>query len=187
MSSAPKAKRELAPEGVHKAVCVHVIDLGTQEFTIKGKQQSSRKVSVGFELIGKKNSFGDPLVVQQRYTFSNSKKSNLMKDLKGWLGIKDPDFDLDGLAYKPAQITITHSEDGEYANITNVGGVPKGTKFPKPVNKFVSLYLDDTFDKDVFDDLPDYFKEKIASSPEYDEVAGSGGGSKKKSKKAKSE
>lgn len=182
MSKPPKAKRELAPEGVHKAVCVHVIDLGTQEFTIKGKQTSARKVSVGFELLGKKNGFGEPLVVAQRYTFSNSKKSNLMKDLKGWLGIKDPDFDLDGLKDKPAQVTITHSEDGEYANITNVGGVPKGTKFPKPTNKFVSLYLDETFDKDVFDDLPDYFKEKIASSPEYDEVAGP---AKPKAKKGK--
>ncbi len=170
MSKPPKSKRELAPEGVHKAVCVHVIDLGTQEFSFKGKEMSARKVSVGFELIGKKNAFGEPQVVAQRYTFSNSKKSNLMKDLKAWLGIKDPDFDLDGLQGKPAQVTITHSDDGEYANITNVGGVPKGTKFPKPATPWVSLYLDETFDQDVFDDLPDYFKEKIAASPEYDEV-----------------
>lgn len=173
MSSAPKAKRELAPEGVYKAVCVHVIDLGTQTFTIKGKEQSSRKVSVGFELLGKKNSFGDPQVLAQRYTFSSSKKSNLSKALKAWLGIKDPDYDLDGLLGKPAQVTITHSEDGEYANITNIGAVPKGTKFPKPATGLTSLYLDESFDKDVFDDLPDYFKEKIASSPEYDEVVAS--------------
>ncbi len=182
MSKPPKSKRVLAPEGVHKAVCVHVIDLGTQTFTFKGKEQSARKVSVGFELLGKKNSFGEALVVAQKYTFSNSKKSNLMKDLKAWLGIKDPDFDLDGLANKPAQVTITHSDDGEYANITNVGGVPKGTKFPKAENTFTSLYLDDTFEQDVFDDLPDYFKEKIASSPEYDEVSGP---KKKPAKKTK--
>ncbi len=179
MSKPPKSKRELAPEGVHKATCVHVIDLGTQTFTIKGKEQSARKVSVGFELLGKKNSFGEPFVVAQRYTFSNSKKSNLMKDLKAWLGIKDPDFDLDGLALKPAQVTITHTDDGEYANITNVGGVPKGTKYPKAANNFTSLYLDETFDRDVFDDLPDYFKEKIAASPEYDEVNAPKKGKKK--------
>lgn len=182
MSKPPKSKRELAPEGVHKAVCIHVIDLGTQTFTFKGKEQSARKVSVGFELIAKKNSFGEPLVVAQRYTFSNSKKSNLMKDLKAWLGIKDPDFDLVGLELKPAQVTITHSDDGEYANITNVGGVPKGTKFPKPVNQFTSLFLDDTFDQDVFDNLPDYFKEKIAATEEYDQLNAPKKGKGKKAK-----
>lgn len=172
MAKIPKAKREMAPEGVHKAVCINVIDLGTQEFTFKGKPQSARKVSIGFELLGKRNKAGEPFVVQQRYTFSNSKKSNLMKDLKGWLGVKDPDFDMDKCLGKSALITIKHDDAGEYANVTNVGGVPDGTKFPKPAKAPVSLYLSaEDFDESTFDSLPDYFKEKIAASPEYDELA----------------
>ena len=180
MSKIPKSKRELAPEGVHKAVCVHVIDLGTQEFQIKGKTQSSRKVSVGFELLGKKRTDGNVHVIATRYTFSNSPKSNLMKDLKAWLGIKTNDFEMDNLLGKGALITVTHTDDGDYANVTNVSGLPDKGKLPKPETPLTSFYLDD-FDKDTFDGLEDYFKEKIAMSPEYDDVAAP----KSKTKKGK--
>jgi hypothetical protein len=171
MSKPPKAVRELAPQGVHKAVCVEVIDLGTQ-VSANPKFQDAHKVSVGFEISGKRKKNGEPFVVAQRYTFSANKKSNLSKDLKAWLGIEDvAKYDLIDLLGEGALVTIKHTDGGEYANITNLGGLPSGTKVPAPVSELVSLFLDDTFDVDVFEALPDHFKEKIAVTDEYAEVA----------------
>jgi hypothetical protein len=66
-------------------------------------------------------------------------------------------------------VTIEHKETdaGTFANITNVGMVPKGTKLRKYTEPLKSLYLDESFDQEVYDALPDFLKEKIAGSPEY--------------------
>lgn len=177
----PKSKGEMCPEGVHKAVCVYVVDMGTQEPS-NPKFSAARKVRVGFELQGIRKKSGDPFLLFQSYTFSSNPKANLMKDLKAWLGIKDKDVDMDELLGKGAMVTVSHSEDGQYANVTNITGLPKGVKLAKPETKPYSLYLDETFDADVYNELPDSFKERIAASPEYDEVAGAPSKPKKRGK-----
>lgn len=171
MSSIPKsAPRELAPEGTHPAACVQVLDLGTQPSEQWGDR---RKVQLGFELINEKNSEGAAMVVYKQYTFSSSPKSSLMKDLKGWLG-KDAvgdDFEMDNLLSKGVLITVEHNETdrGTFANVTNLTALPKGTKAKQPTEPLRSLYLDESFDAEAFDKLPDFLKEKIMVTPEFEE------------------
>lgn len=175
MSAIPKGSgaRELTPEGVHNANCVQVIDLGTQTVTFKGEERQSRQVQLAFELADEKTSEGNAFVSYRKYTYSSSPKSNLMKDLRAWLG-KDKvtgDFEMDTLLGKPAMITIEHSETerGTFANITNIGGLAKGMKPKKPTEPLRSLYLDESFDSATFEELPEFLKEKIMVTKEYEE------------------
>lgn len=172
MSKIPQSKsREHVEAGTYLATCISVTDYGTQKST-NPKFGDSRKVSIGFELAEEKTSDGKAMTYHKLYTFSNSPKSNLMKDLRAWLGVKTGDFDMDEVLRKPAMIGIEHKEnDGNtYVNVTTVAGVPKGTKLPKPTEPIRSLYLfPETFDKDVFDVMPEWVQKKIAESPEYAE------------------
>lgn len=168
--------RELAPEGTHNAVCVQVIDLGTQkvrDFKDKEKFNDVRKLNMAFQLVEEETSEGKAVVVYRQYTFSASPKSNLMKDLKAWVGLKienAADFDTDTLLGKACSITVEHetTEKGTYANISNIAALPKGMKAKKPTEALVSFSLDEgEFDQEVFDALPEYLRLKIADSPEY--------------------
>lgn len=173
MSRIPKSSgRELAPEGTHNAVCVAVVDLGTQPSEQWGDK---RKVQLAFELVDEKTSKGEAMVVYRQYTFSPSPKGNLIKDLRAWQGkdaVKE-DFDMDELLGKPASVTVEHNdtERGIFANISNIGSLPKGVKVKKPTEPLRSLYLDDSFDQDAFDELPDFLKEKIMVTKEYAEIS----------------
>jgi hypothetical protein len=182
MGKIPAARpREQAAEGTHIAVCTSVIDLGTQASEQWGDRH---KVSLGFELVEEKTSDGKAMVVYKQYTYTNSPKGNLMKDLKAWLGVKNGDFDMDNCLGKPASVTIEHSETdrGTFANITNIASLPKGTKVRKATEPLVSFYLDETFDEDVYNGLSEYLRNKIAASPEYAEIM-EGAAAKKKPKK----
>ena len=171
MSKPQSTPRELCPEGAHPSVCTGVIDLGTQVVTFKGTEKKQKKLYIEFEPQGVEKESGDPFLVSLRVTNSDSDKSTLVKTLKSWLGVKNAsEFDLAQCVGKSALITVSQSEDGQYANITNVSGLPKGMKVGKPVAALRSLFLDDTFDETVFESLSDKAKEKIMSSPEYDAV-----------------
>ena len=168
----PKAgQRELPEEGAHNAVCIQVIDLGTQESRFNDVIKNVRKILVGFELPDLENEDGGPTIVSLQMSFTDSPKGNLMKTMKQWLGVKTGDFDMDDCLGKAAIITITHNttDKGTFANITNVGQVTKGHKVRKPQSGLVSLYIDESFDAEVFEALPEWIRTKIASSPEYED------------------
>ena len=163
------SRRELAPEGTHNAVCIQVIDLGTQP---SEKWGDKRKVQLAWQLVDEETKEGKAVVTYKRYTFSSSPKSSLMIDLKAWMGIKGRDFEMDNCLGKPCLLTIEHSEteNGTYDNVTNLSGLPKGVKVKKHTEPLKSLYLDSEFDKDVFEDLPDFLQAKILATPEYEAV-----------------
>lgn len=185
MSKPQSTPRELCPEGSHASVCLGVIDIGTQDVTFKGQSKRQKKLYIQFEPQGVEKEDGTPFVVSLRATNSNSDNSTLAKTLKSWLGVKDiSDYDLAQCAGKAALITITHSDSGDFANIATITPLPKGMKVGKPQGEVQSLFLDETFDEDVFNSLNDRIKEKIMSSPEYDAVlAAQKKGTKKPKKK----
>lgn len=170
MSAIPSGskERELPSEGSQNAICIQVIDLGTQP---SGEWGDKRKVQLAFECVDEQTSDDRAMVVYKPYTFTDSEKGNLMKDLKGW-GVKAAgDFDMDELLNKPAILTIEHAQTdrGTFANIANIAGLPKGMKVRKATEPVRSLYLDENFDEDTFNALPEWLRNKIASSPEYAE------------------
>jgi hypothetical protein len=79
-------ERILAPEGVHNARCIQVIDLGTQESKQWG---SKRKVQLAFELVDESAVFNEEkgeenFVLYRTYTLSLAPKASLTKDIKIW-------------------------------------------------------------------------------------------------------
>lgn len=183
----PKGKpRELPPEGTHQAILYSIVDVGTQHnVTFNSK---SRKVWFQFELVGPglKNSEGNPFFMSKEYTFS-AKSKNLLKDLKSWQGVKDKDLsdiEIDAYLGKRAALTIQYTEDEQYANITAIAPLMKGTKELKGTAAMSSFYLDE-YDEDAFKALPQWLQNKIAASDEYpDIVAEQEGNTKGKGKAA---
>lgn len=175
--SSKNKERALAPEGVHAARCVRVLDLGTQYN--KKFDSTARKVQLAFELVDETHVFNEekgeqPFVVYRTYTASLNKKASLYKDIQAWLGLKlekNAEFDVAQLLNKPCQVQILHnsSESGEtYANIQSIMAPPKTMKVKNAASELVMFSLDpDEFDQEVFDSFPDFLKEIIEASPEY--------------------
>lgn len=127
----------LCPEGTHPAVCVAVVDLGTQTPTGKFADQGpKRKVFLVWELTEEPTR---PLIGKD-FTASLNEKATLRKWIENW-GKKfgDEDFDVDTLAGKPCLLTIAHTGSGEktYHNATAIAAPMKGQKIkPAQVEPF---------------------------------------------------
>jgi hypothetical protein len=166
---------EPCPAGSQLAVCSRLIDLGTQETSYNGKPKRQRKLYVEFQVPGERTSEGEAFAVGVRLTFSSSDKSTLRKHLESWRGKRFADeeiegFDLRNILGKPCSLSIVHTErnGSTYADITNVGGIAKGSAVPALEGDTVYVSLDpEDFEPETFEALSDKLRETIAKSPEY--------------------
>lgn len=172
----------VAPVGTHRALCVSIIDVGTQQGEYQGRQTLKRQVIIGWELPdelipeGHGDATGKPFFISKFYTASLNEKSSLRKDLANWRG-RDftaselAGFDVRNILGKGCMISVTHNEKKK-AKVTGVASLPKALReMPKPVNaeRYFSL---DAFDKAVFDSLPEGIQKIIKLSPEYQAAVG---------------
>ncbi len=111
-----------APDGVHEAVCVDVVDLGMVDTQFGAKHKIKFVFEIA-ELMENKKRF----TIGQRFNVSMHKKSTLRAFLKTWRGRDFTEeemksFDAEKVIGAPAQIIVTHDEkEGEiYANITGI-------------------------------------------------------------------
>jgi hypothetical protein len=111
-----------APEGLHPAACVDVIDRGQQQTPWGEKHQ----IALVWELAILMDD-GRPFTVRKSYTASLHEKSNLHRDLKAWRGRaftpqEMAGFDIENVLHKPCQLLVQHAEkDGIiYANVAAV-------------------------------------------------------------------
>jgi hypothetical protein len=177
MSKLKVSQREkiLAPEGVHNARIVRIVELGTQPSDEWGDKF---KIELSYELVDESAVFNEEkgeqnFVVRKKYNRSLHKRSDLAKHITAMTGNKfeaDDEFEMDDLLDQACQVEITHSDDGQYANITGVMKVAKGTKVKKAESDLQSLYLDESFDSEVFETLPEYMQDMIADTDEYKEL-----------------
>lgn len=165
---------ELAPAGVHAAVCTRVIDLGLQLSPMYGK--ALHKIMIGFE-ISEKMSDGRPFLISARYTLSLGIKATLRKDLESWRGRAFTKEELDGFDLAkvlgaPCMLNIVHSEDGKYSNIKSIIPMPRGMPAIKPVGELLYFSIAD-WDDAVFNKLSDKLREKILNRelPEEEQPA----------------
>ena len=177
------------PAGMHLARCYRIIDLGTQKSEYMGKTKYLPKIMVQFEVHGEDDQGnalvtqkGEPMTISKNYTASLSEKASLREDLKNWRG-RDftPEelkgFELKNILDKWAMITVTRSpgKDGkEYTNIGAVMPVPANIKkagLPEGFNKS-AIFSIDTPDMALFETFSDGLKNKIMSSPEWQERSG---------------
>lgn len=118
-----------APEGLHQAVCIDIVDLGLQETPWGPKE----KVKIVWA-IDAMDENGRLILVSQRYTVSLSEKATLRHHLESWRGRKFTQdelqgFDLEKLIGVNCQVQTVHNlaDDGRtYANVQAVVPLGKG-------------------------------------------------------------
>ena len=132
-----EAHFEVAPPGLHQAVCVDVIDLGM----VDGKFGPKRKLKLVFQLKSK-NKVGERFQARASYTQSLFEGSNLRRDLESWRGRAFTDeerkaFDVERLIGKNCQLSLKHgisrSTGRTYGQITVILPPVKGADM-KPEN-----------------------------------------------------
>lgn len=133
-TSASNYSADLPEEGIHFAVCVAVVDLGTHT-PLHGYQGAAptpaHKVFIAWELVDT----ATRIVVGRDFTASFNEKAKLRAWVKAWRGkdlAEGEEFDVAVLAGKPCQLSIEHkkSANGErtYPLISQVTQLRKGDK-----------------------------------------------------------
>lgn len=125
-----------APEGLHPAVCVDVIDLGEQP-TAWGPKE---KIEIRWQLDEVNPETQRPFEVRSRFTNSLHEKAILRQTLETWRNKKFTaqelqGFDLEALIGVGCQIQIVHAPGDEgrvWANVQAVVPFPKGMVKLKP-------------------------------------------------------
>lgn len=168
----------LCPEGTHAAICVQVIDMGQQWSDFYKKH--SHKCLLGWEIPEHLQEDGKPFMVFQRYTVSLHENSALRPHLESWRGKRFTKEELDGFALSkiagaPCMLSVTHSDDGKYANVSGVMALPKGVEKPVPVRDVIVFDIDgfiagDERDKAAYDTFGDNLKKKIDAAKEVEDA-----------------
>jgi hypothetical protein len=174
---------ELIEAGSYPARIYQMIHLGN----IAGYQgQIQNKVRIGFELPTEMKVFNEekgeqPRVMSKEYTLSFNEKANLRKLIDACdseaLKVGDDgfleEFDIEQLIGKTCLITISHKQrkdgEGTYACISNETAIPKGMECAGAINPTMVLSYDN-WNEEIFENLPDFLKEKIVSSDEYKQM-----------------
>lgn len=159
-----------APAGTHEAICIGVIDLGTQTGEWQGKPLVRRQVLIQWELPAEKMEDGKPFIVAKFYTASLNEKATLRHDLESWRGREfTPQelggFDSKNILGKPCLLSIVHNEKDK-AKVQGVMAPPKGMTLPKQANPSVFFSLDE-FQQETFDKLGKGLQDLIRKSPEF--------------------
>lgn len=121
-----------APEGLHGAVCVDVVDLGI----VDGPYGKKAMVKLAWQIEEVNEETKKPFTVQRRYGNSLNDKATLRKDLETWRGKKFTKeelagFDLEKLLGANCQLQIVHNvtDDGStYANVHAIVPAAKGSQ-----------------------------------------------------------
>jgi hypothetical protein len=123
-----------APDGLHQAVLVDVVDLGEKP-TEWGPKHKLRLVWELDPSTAGTLENGQRFTVSKQYTASIHEKGNLRKDLKGWFG-RDLNaeemkkFDLERLIGRPCSLFVEQAENHEGKVFANVKIVSKPGKTP---------------------------------------------------------
>lgn len=153
---------ELPPEGTYLAICYLLADLGMQP---RRQGTPIAKLVAAWELPHALMKDGRPYSVREIYTASLNERAHLRKALESWRGRRFTEeeckgFQLRNVLGQACQLTIVHSQDGKYANVSSVAGLIKGTPVPRAANELLFYDLDAP-DPAVFSRLPEWIQKKI--------------------------
>ena len=155
--------------GNNIAICIRVIDLGTQKNEYQGKTTWKRQSMVIWELPEQKDGEEKPITISKFYNATLSEKSNLRHDLENWRGRPfTPEelggFEVKNIIGKPCLLNLVRSDKGK-VKIGAVSSVPKGMTIPKRTHE-TFIYDLDAPDPDVWEALSDGIKSMIERSRE---------------------
>ncbi len=171
---------EPMPAGTYPARLYSLIHIGTIPFDWQGESKMIDKVRLTFEFptetkVFKEENGEQPYVLSLEFTLSMHEKSKLRPFLEGWGGRRltdqeASDLDLEEWVGKEGLANIVHSEGKNgniYANIQSVSSLPKGLTCPPQVNETFILNYEDKWDEGKFQNLPDFLRDKMMESTEY--------------------
>lgn len=179
MSLKIKKKKAVAPlaAATYIGICVGVIDLGAQ-YSEKFKKYTPKVMliweipSETVEVDGEQK----PRWQSKEYNATLNEKGNLAKDLTSWRGKSltqeesEKGLDLQMMLGRSAMLSITVEEkdSGTYNRIGGIMGLPAGVPQPTTESELLSFDMDE-WDNKVLEALPDWIREKIMRSSEYQE------------------
>lgn len=152
------------------AICIRVIDLGTQKKEYQGKESWKRQSMIIWELPGQLDSEGKPLTISKFYTASLGDKANLRHDLENWRGRPFTAEELQGFEQKnilgkPCLLNLIRNDKNK-VTIGSVSSIVKGMSIPsRPVHEMY-IYDLDAHDEAVWQKLSDGIKAMILKSRE---------------------
>ena len=168
---------QIAPEGVHLAICYRIIDLGTHFDEKWGNIKHLIRLhwELPNALMKVDNGEAKPFSITKQYTLSHHEKSNLRCDLESWYGktfdTRELDaaggFDPEKLLDRPCQLNVVHNESNgkTYANVKAIMPVAEGMTVPARVNQLFFFDLAQ-FDQSKFGSLTEKLQEFINKSEE---------------------
>ena len=167
-----KPKAPPVEPGVYPAVCVGFVDLGEQ-YSEMFKNYANKGMFIWdlpyetIEVDGKQM----PRQLSREFTLSASKKGNLRAVLESWNSTTYSDeafadLELFDQVGKPCQLQVVLNDTKEYSRVANLMPLPKG--FPAPTTDTKLIRWDmDKWDDAVFEEMPEWVREKIKKSTQY--------------------
>ena len=156
----------LAPEGAHMATLTVLAYLGKHQSTWQGQSRILERVGLSWELAERDGDEGRALAVTEVLNASLHEKSKLFARVLALTGGREPPegFDLEKLLGHGAVVTVVHEvRDGRtWANVANVGGLPRGMHLPPPSVAPIYWDIEDP-DPAVYNQLPARFR-KLAET-----------------------
>lgn len=170
--SKPKSAKVDVDEGVYFMKLIRVADIGTQTVRKFGSQdeddtEEKKQVILEVELVelSEKNK---PVTLSKWATNSASSRSFGGKMIKAMGLPKDADWN-DCLG-KFFQAPVEHTESGN-AKIKDPIAIKKGTKYSLGfIKEYSSVFLDESFDREAFEAMPEFIQNAIIKSPEFDAI-----------------
>lgn len=171
---------EPVPAGTYAARCFSMIHIGTVKENVMGTEKLLNKVRVSWELPTEQKVFKEeygsqPYVVSKEFTLSMHEKATLRKFMESWRGKGYTDeeaqsVDITKMLGVPCMLSIVHKKSEKsgntYAEISAVTSVPRGMTVPPQINSTLEFNYDN-FNSTLFECLPDYLKDKMRQTPEY--------------------
>jgi len=160
--------------GVHKARCVRVIDLGTQQNDYQGQISWKRQVMLIWEVPSETDNKGEPLTISKFYTLSLNEKANLANDLVSWRGrpfteTEKKAFDISKVAGKPCSINVILNQNGK-PKVSTVMPIGKNDEITQQFHPNMVFSITDFQEKkmEVFNQLPEGIRNIILKSKELE-------------------
>ena len=160
--------------GVHKARCVRVIDLGTQQNDYQGQISWKRQVMLIWEVPSETDNKGEPLTISKLYTLSLNEKANLANDLVSWRGrpfteTEKKAFDISKVAGKPCSINVILNQNGK-PKVSTVMPIGKNDEIAQQFHPNMVFSITDFQEKkmEVFNQLPEGIRNIILKSKELE-------------------
>ena len=169
-------EREIAPAGSHNATCYCCVDLGTQSTPYGAKRQ----LYVAWELPNELNSKGKPFQVGKFYNLTGDARGALRQDLESWFGrvfdqgeLERIDL-LEELIGRTGTLGLMHqaNQNGQLrAQVASIMLPRRGTaERLQVVNAPIKFGLEDGLDRNAYDELPEWLRNIVARSPEYQQA-----------------